>query len=335
MKTTRLISIDIAKAICIILVVIGHYNPDNSPEWYNQLNQLIYTFHMPLFVFVSGYVYWATRKPVNYKDFIEKKFNRLMIPYFFVSVIIIGIKLLSEKGLHMENPVSITTFYEMLYLPVAGYFLWFIYTLFLIFLIAPFFSTNKKLIIFLILSLILFCVPLDFPNLFCLAQLKNYLFYFVLGCVLYEWVTIRHFVSKIHSFITLLIFVGFYMLNHFIEINWIIQLTSFCLPPVGIIFISTISKHIAQRTTSIKNVLIYVSTCSYTIYLFHTTFEGFAKALLLKIPIANYIGENPAFIVSATIVVAVGVIAPMIIHNIIVRRSKLFSFLIGSKFIGD
>lgn len=30
----RLISFDIAKAICIILVVIGHYIPDSSPSWY-------------------------------------------------------------------------------------------------------------------------------------------------------------------------------------------------------------------------------------------------------------------------------------------------------------
>ncbi|KAA3144009.1 acyltransferase family protein, partial [Alistipes onderdonkii] len=53
----RLISIDIAKAICIILVVIGHYNPDNAPEWYHTINLFIYTFHMPLFMFASGYVY--------------------------------------------------------------------------------------------------------------------------------------------------------------------------------------------------------------------------------------------------------------------------------------
>ena len=56
----RLISIDIAKAICIILVVIGHYNPDNAPEWYHTINLFIYTFHMPLFMFASGYVYAAT-----------------------------------------------------------------------------------------------------------------------------------------------------------------------------------------------------------------------------------------------------------------------------------
>lgn len=51
----RIIALDIAKAICIILVVMGHYVPDNSPAWYVLVHDVIYTFHMPLFMFVSGY----------------------------------------------------------------------------------------------------------------------------------------------------------------------------------------------------------------------------------------------------------------------------------------
>ncbi len=53
----RAVFIDIAKAIAIILVVIGHYNPDSSPLWYKELVKIIYTFHMPLFLFASGYIY--------------------------------------------------------------------------------------------------------------------------------------------------------------------------------------------------------------------------------------------------------------------------------------
>ena len=45
----RIVSLDIAKAICIILVVVGHYIPDSSPEWYKLIHDVIYTFHMPLF----------------------------------------------------------------------------------------------------------------------------------------------------------------------------------------------------------------------------------------------------------------------------------------------
>lgn len=77
MKTDRIVSLDIAKAICIILVVVGHYIPDNSPEWYKLIHDVIYTFHMPLFMFASGYVYIATKKDIGYGDFIVKKIKKI------------------------------------------------------------------------------------------------------------------------------------------------------------------------------------------------------------------------------------------------------------------
>lgn len=79
----RIVFLDIAKAICIILVVVGHYMPDNSPMWYVMLNKVIYTFHMPLFMFVSGYVYIATKKDISYGSFLMKKVKRLMLVIFF------------------------------------------------------------------------------------------------------------------------------------------------------------------------------------------------------------------------------------------------------------
>ena len=56
---------DIAKTIGIILVVIGHYNPADAPEWYHLANRFIYAFHMPLFMFASGYIYAMTGNSQN------------------------------------------------------------------------------------------------------------------------------------------------------------------------------------------------------------------------------------------------------------------------------
>ena len=83
----RLISIDIAKAICIILVVIGHYNPDNAPEWYHTINLFIYTFHMPLFMFASGYVYAATIGNLRGGgELIFKNYNGFLNPFYYPSI---------------------------------------------------------------------------------------------------------------------------------------------------------------------------------------------------------------------------------------------------------
>lgn len=118
----RIIALDIAKAICIILVVMGHYVPDNSPAWYVLVHDVIYTFHMPLFMFVSGYVYIATKKRSTYGDFLLKKVRRLMVPYLTTSVMVIVIKLLTQGSMSVDNPVTIFSFVEMFYMPVAGYF---------------------------------------------------------------------------------------------------------------------------------------------------------------------------------------------------------------------
>ncbi len=328
MSSQRLVSIDIARAICIILVVIGHYIPENSPNWYVAMRSVIYAFHMPLFMFVSGYVYWATRKPVKYMDFVWTKFQRLMIPYFFASVVIITIKLLTERGLHVQNHVSLSAFYEMFYLPVAGFFLWFVFALFLMFLIIPFFKTRKHLSVLLLLSSALYFIPVTLPNVFCLAQFKENLLYFVLGCVLFELVNIRQIFDKIHFLIALCVFAGMYLLKPYIDVNVIEKILKICIAFAGIVFISNLSKQIELKTVFIKKILLVVSMCSYTIYLFHTTFEGFTKAVMLKIPL------NLMFVVVALIVVLSGVIAPIILHKIIVKYSRLFSYLIGAKFIG-
>ena len=63
----RIVFIDIAKAICIILVVIGHFVPDNSPEWYVTLHG--YNIYIPyaavhvrqrlhIYSYKEGFVIW-------------------------------------------------------------------------------------------------------------------------------------------------------------------------------------------------------------------------------------------------------------------------------------
>lgn len=64
-------TIDIAKGICIFLMVLGH------TCFYSWFNDRVYLFHMPFFFFVSGF-FFSTRK--NLKDFILNKTKRLLIP---------------------------------------------------------------------------------------------------------------------------------------------------------------------------------------------------------------------------------------------------------------
>ena len=52
----RFATLDIARMVCIILVVIGHYDPVDAPAHYNNMRMIIYSFHMPLLFVLSGLV---------------------------------------------------------------------------------------------------------------------------------------------------------------------------------------------------------------------------------------------------------------------------------------
>ena len=140
------------------------------PQFYRYLIDVIYTFHMPLFMFVSGFLCIATMKKTSYMKFISKKFFRLMVPYFVTSVIIIFIKLLTEKVQPVDHPVTVSDFIEILWLPKAGYFLWFVYALWWMMVIVPLFDTPAKRRVFLLISVVLFLINPYFPRLFYLHE---------------------------------------------------------------------------------------------------------------------------------------------------------------------
>ena len=78
MTCERLIELDIAKGICILLMVVGHSGmPDG-------LHFFIYGFHMPFFFFVSGITTNVSRP---FKTFLSCKIKGLMIPFFIYYLI--------------------------------------------------------------------------------------------------------------------------------------------------------------------------------------------------------------------------------------------------------
>lgn len=74
----RITCIDNAKAIGIFLVVMGHFVDVEIVKAY------IYSFHMPLFFFLSGYLF---SKKDTFNVFFKKKFNTLIVPYFIFAFI--------------------------------------------------------------------------------------------------------------------------------------------------------------------------------------------------------------------------------------------------------
>jgi len=72
-QTNRIGFIDIAKGIGILLVVIGHLISEKSIP-----GKMIYSFHMPLFWFLSG----CFLRSGGGRNFIVRKYNTLLVPCF-------------------------------------------------------------------------------------------------------------------------------------------------------------------------------------------------------------------------------------------------------------
>lgn len=73
-----------------------------------------------------------------------------------------------------------------------------------------------------------------------------------------------------------------------------------------------------------------VFSSSYIIYLFHTTFEGFAKAVVHKTPFFTD-GNSVLFIINVAIVVGCGVVCPIILHRYVLNKTHFSKVLFGLK----
>ena len=85
--TERNQQIDALKGFAIFLVIIGHviYWSDIANYSKNLLFIMIYTFHVPLFFFISGYLIYNRFGPKTF-TWINKKFIGLIIPYIIFTL---------------------------------------------------------------------------------------------------------------------------------------------------------------------------------------------------------------------------------------------------------
>ena len=84
----RIKRIDTAKGILILLVIIGHIVLGGPATL---LHYIIYSFHMPLFIALCGYlVNWENLQKLHFGGLVKKYLYRLIIPWI-LAVIVYGI----------------------------------------------------------------------------------------------------------------------------------------------------------------------------------------------------------------------------------------------------
>ena len=78
----------VLQGFSMLLVVVGHVmltnvSDDPTTPVATKIQQVVYSFHMPLFIFISGWLFYYTciRKGKSYGEVAKAKLKRLGIPF--------------------------------------------------------------------------------------------------------------------------------------------------------------------------------------------------------------------------------------------------------------
>ena len=124
---------DYLKGIAAVFVIVGHviqYCGENNKFEDDIIYKIIYSFHMPLFMFICGITAVSSLNRLSFMDFLKNKFIRLMIP-FMIWALIRSVCINAREIVigHDIRPV-LYEFTSILKTPEKG--LWFLWVLFFI-----------------------------------------------------------------------------------------------------------------------------------------------------------------------------------------------------------
>lgn len=285
----RNVLVDRLKGYACFLVLLGHVIMGirlagiDIPEFFWGMEKFIWSFHVALFLFLSGVVYKMTGewkgKQSKWK-FILYKLYTLGIPYIVFSVVYILINSLVGEANTGFAPSDILNVWKT---PVAQY--WYLYALFFLFCIWTAFSgVLKNWQITLIVVLIgylapLFGIPFGSLDVVFYSALAFGIGTFVDFKSLTKLRTWAKYLVVILHIITGIIFI----LLKKIEAPFIKEIMILFGIYSSIMFIS-----ILQNCKDIAHFLDFVSKYSFQIYLLHTIFTAGTRIILLRLNITQW-----------------------------------------------
>lgn len=159
-------------AVAILAVVAGHCINTGGigifASWFRA-----YSFHLPLFMFISGYFYKKVGKG-EFPSYVIKKVKRLIVPLIFYNIIYgIVCMILFSQGFSIGRMISVETFFiRPLYNQHQYAFncpAWFLIPLFVCYMIYPAidrwsYNSKKKGIVIFLISIIFFVITFEYDK---------------------------------------------------------------------------------------------------------------------------------------------------------------------------
>ena len=143
----------------MLWVIVGHSYlgiVNEGPTWENLLVKTAYSFHMPLFMLVSGWLFFLTRLSTidaswggqkwTYGRIVKDKSLRLLLPGFVFSLVALTLKLAFPGEMSRQVGLSLGDIVHQYLYPIDNPMqeLWFIATLFWFFLFTPLWKVILK-----------------------------------------------------------------------------------------------------------------------------------------------------------------------------------------------
>lgn len=317
----RWLDIDRAKGFGIALVVWGHIatgaTPD-SPDWFNLSIAAIYAFHMPFFMYLSGFVYFLIKAPDRFwtapAGFVGKRFDRLIVPFLLFSLlVIIGKYAFSSFGRIDDDVQGIGDGMVQVLTNAPGnpsLSTWYILVLFVYSVLTPLLwrVSGRRIWPLLLLGAIgwVWALPEDFY----IRRIAQFYIFFVLGGAF-----------AVHRERVLPILQRFWLplLIAFAVICALTLKTEYTLLVCGLACIPGLHGLFRQRFLDGDRLLLFLGRSSMAIYLLNTMGIGVAKLIYLHF--LPYRGEW--FVLYAGILFATGMIGPIVARWLIGRIPPL------------
>lgn len=172
MNSNRIPWFDNVKGIMIFLVVFGHLIstfkkiPGNEPVLY--IYNVIYVFHMPLFVMISGYFY----RDGKYKKVIQFLF------LFFLWHLING---MFVNFIEERKPVVIDPGHRLFEVFDPYWTMWYLLGMIFWYMITPYITRLRYPLVYAIIFAFLLSYSADVTGWFALRKLANFYPYFLIG----------------------------------------------------------------------------------------------------------------------------------------------------------
>lgn len=286
----RNILVDKLKGYTCFLVLFGHVIMGirlagvYMPSFFEGLEKFIWSFHVALFLFLSGVVYketgeWKTKK--TKLKFILYKLLSLGVPYITFSVIYIAIN--SFVG-GANNQSSYKDILSILWAPVAQY--WYLYALFFLFVIwALLGGILKNWLIYTIVLLIAYGFPIIGISLGCFEVVFYSAFTFGLGTFLNFSKLPK--VPNLLKYLTILLHIATGIV--FIYLNKIESIVFKEIMNLLGIYASILLISLLQDLKIVSRFLLYINKYSFQIYLLHTIFTAGIRMVMIKLSINSWV----------------------------------------------